>query len=53
MTDRKPVPLPGLPRLTGGAVGYFGYDLVRFMEKLPDTAARSLDMPDMVLLFCR
>ncbi len=51
MTDRKPVPLPGLPRLTGGAVGYFGYDLVRFMEKLPDTAARSLDVPDMVLLF--
>ena len=29
---RKPVPVPGqLPSLTGGAVGYFGYDLVRFM----------------------
>jgi anthranilate synthase component 1 len=24
------VPLPGLPRFCGGAVGYLGYDLVRF-----------------------
>lgn len=25
----------GLPRFYGGAVGYFGYDMVRFMERLP------------------
>ena len=31
--------LPGLPRFAGGAVGYLGYDIVRFFEKLPDTAA--------------
>src|SRR5437016_2486585 len=26
------VPVPGLPRFTGGAVGYLGYDLVRILE---------------------
>jgi len=30
-----PVELPGLPRFFGGAVGYLGYDMVRFVEKLP------------------
>ncbi|MGI6657783.1 MAG: anthranilate synthase component I [Desulfobulbus sp.] len=28
--------VPGLPRFYGGAVGYLGYDMVRFMERLPD-----------------
>lgn len=30
-----PVELPGLPRFFGGAVGYLGYDMVRFVENLP------------------
>jgi anthranilate synthase component 1 len=51
MTDRCPVKLPGLPRFAGGVVGYFAYDLVRFMERLPNTAIRTLDVPDMVVLF--
>lgn len=34
-----------LPRFCGGAVGYLGYDMVRFMEELPDDRAAS-DMPD-------
>ncbi len=51
MAGRKPVAVPGLPRFSGGAVGYFGYDLVRFMERLPATASTDLDVPDMVLLF--
>ncbi|MBI4228581.1 MAG: anthranilate synthase component I, partial [Deltaproteobacteria bacterium] len=32
----KPVVSPELPRFHGGAVGYFGYDIVRFIEKLPE-----------------
>src|SRR2546423_10377764 len=32
-------PIPGLPRFTGGAVGYLGYDLVRTVERLPPPPA--------------
>src|SRR5262245_49635251 len=28
--------VPGLPRFTGGAVGYFAYDAVRWIEAIPD-----------------
>ncbi len=42
----KPVALDGLPRLVGGAVGYIGYDIVRYFERLPETAERQLDVPD-------
>ena len=35
----------GLSRFFGGAVGYMGYDMVRFMEKLPDNNPLQ-DMPD-------
>ncbi len=41
---------PGLPRFAGGAVGYLGYDVVRFFERLPDTAAPGPDMPDAIFL---
>ncbi len=34
-----------LPRFFGGAVGYLGYDMVRFMEELPDTNPGH-DLPD-------
>ena len=47
-----PPPIPGLPRFTGGAVGYLGYDLVRDLERLPATAADVLGLPEAVLLFC-
>ncbi len=46
-----PVPWPDLPRLRGGAVGMFGYDMVRFIEVLPTTAANAIGTPDMVMLF--
>ncbi len=51
LADRCPVEVPGLPRFSGGAVGYFGYDTVRFIERLPTTAQRKLGIPDMLLLF--
>ncbi|WP_420632336.1 anthranilate synthase component I [Candidatus Leptofilum sp.] len=42
--------LPSLPRFNGGAVGYLGYDVVRFFERLPETAASVLDLPDAIFL---
>ena len=35
-----------LPRFFGGAVGYLGYDMVRFMEELPDTNPLLENFPD-------
>jgi anthranilate synthase component I len=34
-----------LPRFCGGAVGFLGYDMVRFMEELP-SEQQELDFPD-------
>lgn len=36
----------GLGDFTGGAVGYFSYDLCRFFENIPNGAADDLDVPD-------
>ncbi|NIT14250.1 MAG: anthranilate synthase component I, partial [Candidatus Dadabacteria bacterium] len=35
MSKYRPVPAPELPRFSGGAVGFFAYDIVRFVEDLP------------------
>ena len=44
------VALPGLPRFTGGAVGYLGYDLVRSIEKLPAEPPDTLGVPDAIVM---
>lgn len=41
-----PVAIDGLPRLIGGAVGYLSYDVVRYFERLPETAVSALDVPE-------
>ncbi|MCB0099320.1 MAG: anthranilate synthase component I, partial [Caldilineaceae bacterium] len=51
LAGRQAVKVPGLPTLAGGVVGYFAYDMVRFIERLPETASRDLDVADMMLLF--
>lgn len=38
--------IEGLPTLTGGLVGYMGYDAVRRLEKLPKSAVRDLELPE-------
>ena len=37
MAGFVPVATPGLPRFWGGLVGYLGYDMVRYIERLPAT----------------
>jgi anthranilate synthase component 1 len=46
----KAVGVPGLPRFTGGMVGYLSYDVVRHLERLPVRTADDLDLPDALLL---
>jgi anthranilate synthase component 1 len=43
--------LPQLPRLSGGAVGFFGYNTLHYFEELPLHRAESLKVPDMRFLF--
>ncbi|MEP0822659.1 MAG: anthranilate synthase component I [Ignavibacterium sp.] len=47
----KSVRVPGLPRFAGGAVGYFGYECVRLVERIPEAPPDDLSIPDAVLLF--
>ena len=43
--------LDGMPPLFAGAVGYLGYDVVRYIERLPDTTTNDLGMDDAHLMF--
>ncbi len=53
MLRYKAPKVPGLPRFYGGAVGYFGYELVRYFEELPDIKPDDLDLPDCYFVFTR
>jgi anthranilate synthase component 1 len=46
----RPVSVPGLPRFTGGMVGYLSYDVVRHLERLPALAKDDLHLPDALFL---
>lgn len=46
----RPVPVDGLPRFYGGAVGFLSYDMVRYFEKLPDRAKEDLKTDDAIFL---
>jgi len=45
------VPMDGLPRFSCGAVGYMGYDVVRFVENLPHCPPDDRGLPDMFFMF--
>src|ERR687883_250596 len=44
--EKSVAPLPNLPAFVGGAVGYFSYDAVRYLEKLPDAPPDDLHVPE-------
>ena len=39
--------IPGMPPLTGGLVGYMGYDAVRRLEKLPSNNTDAVGLPEL------
>ena len=47
----KMVPVPGLPRFCGGAVGYLGYEVVTRFEELPSPASDPLGLPEALFMF--
>ncbi len=47
----RPVRLPGLPPLVAGAIGYFAYDMVRLIERIPARGRDDLGLDDAVLMF--
>ena len=51
LAGHTPARLPGLPPFTAGAVGFFAYDVVRLIERLPSVAADELGVPDACLMF--
>jgi anthranilate synthase component I len=51
MEQYKGAELPGLPRFNGGAVGCFGYDLIRYYENLPNMPEDDLQLPECHFLF--
>ncbi|MFH1791411.1 MAG: anthranilate synthase component I [Candidatus Omnitrophota bacterium] len=50
MRKYRYVGVKGLPRFSGGLVGYMGYDMVRFFERLPAAAKDDLGLPDSVFV---
>ncbi len=52
MNRFKVVPVEGLPRFYGGAVGYLGYECATRFERLPEPEADSLNLPLAIFMFC-
>jgi anthranilate synthase component 1 len=52
LTERyRPVRVTGLPPLIGGAIGYFAYDMVRLIERIPARGSDELKLDDCVMMF--
>jgi anthranilate synthase component 1 len=50
LSEYRFVPVEGLPKFCGGAVGFIGYDAVRFFERLPERTVDDLALPDSMLV---
>ena len=53
LTEYAPAVVPELGAFWGGAVGYFGYDVVRLIERLPHPPPRVLAVPDALMVLTR
>jgi anthranilate synthase component I len=53
MAKFRPVRVSGLPPLVAGAIGYFSYDMVRLIERLPKRLRDDIGLYDAMLMFYR
>jgi anthranilate synthase component I len=53
VTRYRPAEVPELGAFWSGAVGFFGYDVVRLIERLPDAPPRTQDVPDALFILTR
>jgi anthranilate synthase component 1 len=51
LRDCEPAAVPEIGEFWSGAVGYFGYDVARVIERLPAPPARAVDVPDALFVF--
>jgi anthranilate synthase component 1 len=51
LRSAEPVEVPEVGEFWSGAVGYFGYDVARIIERLPAPPARGVDVPDALFVF--
>ena len=51
LSGYKIAPVEGLPPFAGGAVGFMGYDAVRYFEEIPKAAIDDLGIPQMIFIF--
>lgn len=50
LKSRRVAAVPGLPRFFGGAVGFFGYDVIRYIERLPDPPPDDRGFPEALFM---
>ena len=51
LREYEPVDVPEIGEFWSGAIGYFGYDVARIIERLPTPPARGVDVPDALFVF--
>ncbi|HKR10013.1 MAG TPA: chorismate-binding protein [Gemmatimonadaceae bacterium] len=53
INEAQPADVPELGQFWGGAIGYFGYDAVRLIEKLPNRPPNGIVASDAMFIFTR
>ncbi|MEO6879250.1 MAG: chorismate-binding protein, partial [Gemmatimonadaceae bacterium] len=51
LKETEPVEVPEIGDFWSGAVGYFGYDVARVIERLPAPPAKGVNVPDALFVF--
>lgn len=50
LSDYRPAKYPDFPPFSGGAVGYLGYDAIKYFEDIPRSSEDDLGLPEMVFV---